>query len=229
MAHSKALKPQDQNPKKLLAKIFFKLRYINTFGDNLMNWMRDKIYAPVLSFSLKNRILVVSIFFGGLILSIGSVGGGIIRTSFFPQIASDRVTINLQMPNGTNENITDSIINTIERKAKQVNQEFTNEFLSNTDKILFQNIVKNIGPGSSKGSLIINLLPGENRPTNLSSAIVANRIQELVGDVIGVESLVFGSGGNFGGSPVSVSLLGNNIQELKAAKKRAPNNFRKQH
>ena len=123
------------------------------------------------------------------------------------------------MPNGTNEQITDSIINTIERKAKQANQEFTNEFLSNTDKILFQNIVKNIGPGSSKGSLIINLLPGENRPTNLSSTIVANRIQELVGDVIGVESLVFGSGGNFGGSPVSVSLLGNNIKELKAAKK----------
>ena len=219
LAHSKALKPQDQNPKKLLARIFFKLRYINTFGDNLMKWMRDRIYSPILSFSLKNRILVFSIFLGCLILSFGSVGGGIIRTSFFPQIASDRVSINLQMPNGTNELITDSIINTIEQKAKQVNQELTSKFLSGTDKILFQNIVKNIGPGSSKGSLIINLLPGENRPTNLSSTIVANRIQESVGNIIGVESLVFGSGGNFGGSPVSVSLLGTNIQELKAAKK----------
>jgi multidrug efflux pump subunit AcrB len=117
---------------------------------------------------------VFSIFLGCLILSFGSVGGGIIRTSFFPQIASDRVSINLQMPNGTNERITDSIINTIEQKAKQVNQELTSKFLSGTDKILFQNIVKNIGPGSSKGSLIINLLPGENRPTNLSSTIVAN-------------------------------------------------------
>jgi len=40
----------------------------------------------------------------------------------------------------------------------------------------------------------------------------------LVGPVIGVESLIYGSGGNFGGNPVSVSLLGNNIEELKAAK-----------
>ena len=29
---------------------------------------------------------------------------------------------------------------------------------------------------------------------------------------------MFGSGGNFGGSPVAISLLGNNISELKAAK-----------
>jgi multidrug efflux pump subunit AcrB len=36
---------------------------------------------------------------------------------------------------------------------------------------------------------------------------------------VGVESLIYGSGGNFGGSPVSVSLLGNNIDELKAAKR----------
>ncbi|MBT8254279.1 MAG: efflux RND transporter permease subunit, partial [Bacteroidia bacterium] len=39
-----------------------------------------------------------------------------------------------------------------------------------------------------------------------------------VGPVIGVERLTFGSGGNFGGSPVSVSLLSNSIDELKAAK-----------
>ncbi len=40
----------------------------------------------------------------------------------------------------------------------------------------------------------------------------------MVGPVIGVESLIYGSGRNFGGDPVSVSLLGNNIQELKGAK-----------
>ena len=36
--------------------------------------------------------------------------------------------------------------------------------------------------------------------------------------IIGVERLIYGSGRSFGGSPVSVSLLGNNIKELKAVK-----------
>jgi multidrug efflux pump subunit AcrB len=62
------------------------------------------------------------------------------------------------------------------------------------------------------------LLPGEERPDNISSLLVANKLRDLVGPVIGVERLTFGSNSNFGGSPISVSLLGNNISELKAAK-----------
>jgi multidrug efflux pump subunit AcrB len=62
------------------------------------------------------------------------------------------------------------------------------------------------------------MLPGEERPDIIRASMVSSRLAELVGPVIGAESLVFGSGNNFGGSPVSVSLLSNNIEELKAAK-----------
>ena len=72
------------------------------------------------------------------------------------------------------------------------------------------------------------MLPGEERPNEITSSLVTNKIEEQVGPIFGIESLVFGSGGNFGGSPVSVSLLGNNISELKAVKselkKRLQNN-----
>lgn len=44
-------------------------------------------------------------------------------------------------------------------------------------------------------------------------------IRERVGPIYGAESIVFGSGNSFGGSPVSVSLAGSDIGELKAAKK----------
>ena len=183
-----------------------------------MRWMRDKIYSPVLRFSLRNTFFMFAVFMVILFLSFGALGGGIIRTAFFPRIASDRLAIQLQMPNGTNEKVTDSIISLIQEKAKIVNQEFTDEYLQGTDKVLFENMLKNVGPGSSQAALIINLLPGEDRPDEIRADMVTSRIRELVGPVIGVESLVYGSGGNFGGSPVSVSLLGNNISELKAAK-----------
>ena len=84
--------------------------------------------------------------------------------------------------------------------------------------MLFVNMIKNLGPGSSTATLEINLLPGEERPDGIRADMVTTRLRELVGPVIGVESLIYGSGGNFGGNPVSVSLLGNNIEELKAAK-----------
>ena len=218
LAHSKALQPVDKKPKKGIAKLFSKLRYINMFGDKIMTWLRDKMYSPVLHFALKYKFITFSFFVVFLFLTFGSIGGGIIRTSFFPQIASDRVQVTLNMPTGTNEKVTDSIISFIEENAWAVNDELTETYLKGTDKILFENIIKNVGPGTSNASITINLLPGEERPDEISSALVTNKLREMVGPIFGAESLVFGSGGNFGGSPVSVSLLGNNIKELKAAK-----------
>lgn len=218
LAHSKALRPPSDEPKSKIGQAFAKLRLINKAGDNFMGWMRDTLYSPALRFALRYKLLMFGIFAMALILTIGTIGGGIIRTSFFPRIASDRVQITLTMPNGTNEKVTDSIISMIEEKAEIVNQELTEQYLKGTGKILFENMIRRVGPGSANATLSINLLPGEERPDEVVSDLVTSRLQELVGPVIGVESLVYGSGGNFGGSPVSVSLLGNNIEELKAAK-----------
>ena len=218
LAHSKALVKIEKEPKTLISKAFKKLRDFNKIGDKLMKFMRDRFYLPFLKFSLNNRFLVISMFIAFFSLTIGSFGGGIIRTSFFPSIASDRISINLVMPNGTNERITDSIITMIEETSKIVNKEFTEKYLKGTGKSLFVNSIKTLGNGASKANLIINLLPGEQRPDKIRASMVSSRISELVGPVVGVESIVFGSGSNFGGKPVSVSLLSNNINELKSAK-----------
>jgi len=217
LAHSKALHKQT-TPKTYIAKAFSKLRQVNAFGDRIMRYMREKWYGPALKFTLKYKLLTFSFFVMALVLTFGSIGGGIVRTAFFPQIASDRVSVTLAMPNGTNEYVTDSIISFIEQKAWEVNEELTEEYLPGEDKMLVENIIRNLGPGSSNASLSINLLPGEERPDEVTSNIVSSRLRDKVGPVFGAETLIFGSGGNFGGRPVSVSLLGNNIAELKAAK-----------
>lgn len=210
IAHSKALEKKDKKRNKINTFFF----NVNQKAEHLLFYVRDNWYIPYLKFFLKHKLLGFAIPIALLIFSIGALGGGIIKTSFFPSIASDRVSINLKMLQGTNEMITDSIISEIENVAWQVNKEFTKKQTDNMPVI--QNIIKRIGPGTSNGSLTINLLPGELR--DFSSPEITNAIREKVGKVHGVESLIFGSGGNFGGSPVAISLLSNNIEELKAAK-----------
>ena len=218
LAHSKALrKPNvEANPSKM-KQFFTKMRVINRMGDKIMVFLRDRVYSPALDFVLKFKMLSLGIFVGLLILTFGSIGGGIIGVTLFPSVASDRVSIELDMPNGTNEKITDSIISMIEQKSYLVNKELTEKFLKGTGKQLFENTILTL-KSSSSASLQINMLPGEERPDAINSSMVANKLREAVGPVIGTERLIFGSGGNFGGSPVSVSLLSNNIDELKAAK-----------
>ncbi|AUS05792.1 efflux RND transporter permease subunit [Pseudotamlana carrageenivorans] len=218
LAHSKALmKPvEEENPSKI--KLFFaKMRGINKLGDKIMTFLRDKIYSPVFDFVLEFKMLSLGIFVAILVLTFGAIGGGIIGMTIFPSIASDRVSVQLDMPNGTNVKITDSIISMIEQKAFIVNKEFTETYLKGTDKELFENTILKLN-SSSSATLQLNMLPGEERPDAISASLVANRLRELVGPVIGTERLIFGSGGNFGGSPVSVSLLSNNINDLKGAK-----------
>ncbi|SNR16352.1 efflux RND transporter permease subunit [Tenacibaculum jejuense] len=203
VAHSKSL---DRNQK---------LYKFNKYAEDVMDFMRDKIYAPALRFVLNYKLIGLIIPFALLLITTGAFKGGIIRGTFFPSIASDRVSVNLTMPQGTNEKITDSIISVVEAKVWEVEKEFTEKYGVNGEPVV-ENVLKQIGPGSAQASLRINLLPGEER--TFGSREITNVIRDRVGEVYGVESLTFGSGGNFGGSPVSVSLLSNNIKELKAAK-----------
>jgi multidrug efflux pump subunit AcrB len=210
IAHSKAL--QREGRKLNRVDVFFKK--INQFADKWLLKLRDVVYLPYLRYLLKHKFLGFAIPIALLIFSIGAIRGGIVGTSFFPRVASDRVSINLKMTQGTNEMITDSIISSIEEKVWKVNEEFTKTQTGNVPVV--QNTIKRIGPGTSNATLTVNLLPGESR--DFSSSEITNAIRTQVGRIIGVESLIFGSGRNFGGSPVAVSLLGNNIAELKAAK-----------
>ncbi|OIQ30428.1 MAG: RND transporter [Bacteroidetes bacterium MedPE-SWsnd-G2] len=211
VAHSKALQREGRKFNKV--DLFF--RKLNKGADEFLGRIRDKFYVPYLRYFLKNQFLGFAIPIALLVLSIGAIGGGIVGTAFFPRMASDRVTISLKMPQGTNEAITDSIISNIEEKVWVVNDDYNPADFEG--RSIVKNVVKRIGPGTSNATLTVNLLDGEFRG-DIQSQEVANKIRNISDEVYGAESLTFGSGGNFGGSPVSVSLLGNNIDELKAAK-----------
>ncbi|NNC84154.1 MAG: efflux RND transporter permease subunit [Flavobacteriales bacterium] len=186
----------------------------NVWGDNAMDWMRNRIYMPLLRKALEYKPISLAIMVALLMMSFAAMQGGIIRSTFFPVVASDRVSVTLKMPQGVNPEVTDSLISIVEAKAWETNEEYS---ARQTDSLqVIENIRKQIGPGTANASLFINLLPGEER--DFSASEIANAIFEKVGTFPNAESLVIDGGSNFGGSPVAVSLLSNNISELKAAK-----------
>ncbi|MFT6320584.1 MAG: multidrug efflux pump subunit AcrB, partial [Granulosicoccus sp.] len=210
LAHSRAL---DRNAKPFI---------LNVWADKGITWVRDTLYVPVLRFILNYKVFGFAIPIALLLFTVGAMQGGIIRFTFFPNVASDRIAINLKMPQGTSENITDSLITMIEQAAWEANKELTENQTGNLPVI--ENSVRQIGPGSSNASLTLNLLPGEKR--DVPSAVVSNAIRKLVGPIYDAESIVYGSGNAFGGKPVSVSLVGSNIAELKQAKRDLKKAFR---
>ena len=233
LAHSKALRNKEEIRSNFVFKFFKYMRSVNNKGFEIMRWLRDKIYSPTLKFALKNRFLSFSGFIAALYLTISSVFGGIIGVTFFPMIDSDAVTVDLKMPMGTNVKVTDSIISVIENHAIEIGKEFEEKYMQNDSRKLIEHIQKNIGNsadnmsmvkgfgdlgGSSTASLEIFLLDSENRPQEIRAPEMANMIRERTGEIIGAEKFVVDGGANFGGSPVAISLLSDDISELKNAK-----------
>ena len=188
---------------------------INNLADKFIDWMRTNIYEPLLRFFLTYKVLGFAIPIAILMVTLGAIEGGIIRTTFFPTVASELVQVNLKMPQGTAENQTDSILTVIEQRAWEVNEVMTKQQTGELPVI--RNIVRKVGPGAANGSLTLNLLSAEKNDFQASD--IASAVREAVGPIYEAESVVYNGGNAFGGKPISISLNGNNIDELKAAKK----------
>jgi multidrug efflux pump subunit AcrB len=176
VAHSKALTDHQ------------KVYWFNRIADNFMSFMRDKLYGPYLKFFIQNKALGFAIPLAMLFLTMGSMGAGIIKFTFFPQIASDMVTVTLKMPQGTNEFITDSIATSIEENAWKLNKQLEEEYEIENP---IESVIKRVGPGTSTATLNIYLLPGEKR--NFQSYVVSTALSEMVGDIESAEAIEFGS------------------------------------
>lgn len=202
LAHSKALTNRN-----------YKKNALERFTDKLMYVMRDKMYAPVLRFALNHRLASVLIVVGFMIITIGGIKGGLIKFTFFPNLERNEVPVNLAMPSGTREGLTNDRLFRIEEAIIRVNDRLKKERGDDVGEVL--KIERKIGPNTNEGQVNAILIPSESR--NYSSMELANFFREELGPMPEAEKLTFGQASAFG-KPVSVTLLGDNAVEINAAK-----------
>lgn len=179
----------------------------------VMSFLRDRLYAPVLRFAIKQGAVTFFTILGLLVLSTyGLVGGGQVKTTFFPFIEADNISVSLKMAAGTRSEITSDAIDIIEAATWEVNEELKAERSDGKDLVLA--VDKRVGPTTYDAKLNVILLDGEQR--GMSVLEITKRIREKAGPIFGAENVTFGVATPFG-RPVAVSLLGNNLTELEEA------------
>lgn len=207
LAHSKGLSPH-KHDSPIRKKI-----------ENAIKFLTHKIYAPALNAALEYKWITIVTPVAMIMLTIGLIGGGFIGVTFFPLIDGDTVPINISLVAGSQEAETDSLLARIETVCWDVNESIKSERADGHDVIL--GIKRQIGSngigesGSHTGQLLIQLLDGEVR--DMDSYVIASRLRKAVGPIPQAQNLTFGSAGRFG-KPVSISLLGNDFEELDQAR-----------
>lgn len=207
LAHSKGLHPhKDDSP--IRQKIE---KFINNFTHN--------IYSPALKAALKHKWITLVTPIALVLMTIGLIRGGFIGLTFFPFIDGDTLPINVSLVSGRQEADTDSLLSKLEKISWEVNETLKAEKFNGEDVIL--GIKRDIGTndlgesGSHIGRITLQLMDGETR--NMDSYVIANMIREAAGSVPEADKVTFGRF-SFFGKPVSVSLLGSDVNQLKLAK-----------
>ena len=179
----------------------------------IFEFLKNKIYKPILHFCVNNKTIALSASLVLLVFCVNLVIGGYVKVTFFPNLDRDDVIINLQMPAGTHERSTMAILSQIEDRIWEVNEQLTAQRADSNQVVL--SINKSLSGISNQGTLNVSLLDGETR--NMASSSISKQFELAVGPIYEAESLTFGQRSIFGAA-IQVGFIGDNIKSLRMAK-----------
>jgi len=191
-------------------------KYIERF----FTWVREYAYDRVLRLVIKWRYIVIIVPVAMMIITLGLIGGQIIRTTFFPRMEFDDFNINIAFTPGSGERQTMEYLTRFDSIVWVVNDEMMEE-RNDTIPIIESSII-NLGSGfdgaeSGAHTGNVDVSPRDSEETGISSYEIIRRIRKHLGTVPEAEKFTIGSRGRFG-APVSIGLLSRDIAELEAGR-----------
>lgn len=188
--------------------------------DRAVDFMRYKMYAGTLRFLLNWRGAVILTPVALILITLGLFNGGVIKATFFPSIPFDFFNVNIAFTPGSGEARTLEYLKRFEDAIWEVNDDLMEEYNDTANFVDYTFIGMGYAfdgneTGSHAGNLFVLLRNLEDTP--VSSFEIVNRVAEKIGPVPEAEKFTVGGRTTFG-DPVSISLLGKDLNELQLAK-----------
>jgi len=187
-----------------------------------------RIYGPVLKLALNWRYAAVSVAVATLMLTVGLVGGGFLKFTFFPQVEADYVIGTVTLPLETPATVTERAV----KKMQAAAEELQREIESDSGEKVFQHVLATVGNqplttenrqnagsktggglGSHVGEIGIELTPSEGR--TIPSSELASRWRDLTGLIPGAVELKFTSDLMGAAEDINFQLRGRDTEALR--------------
>jgi len=215
-------------------------RGLKKYLENAIRWLRDRVYQRALKWILHYRYLMLGVPVALFLITIGLLGSGKIRTTIFPAMEFDSFEINIAFTPGSGEKQTMTYLKKFEKAVWEVNDDMLKEYPHAFDDVkptLWSKLTGNkidtahtfidhtfVNLGSAFDGLEsgahagqVSVFPRNLEGTGISSYEIINRVREKIGQVPEAEKMTVAGRVMFG-KPVSLSLLGRNIDELELAR-----------
>ncbi|HJO09529.1 MAG TPA: efflux RND transporter permease subunit, partial [Verrucomicrobiota bacterium] len=192
-----------------------------------------RIYNPTLHWCLEWRYLTMAVAAAVFMITMGLVGGGHVRFTFFPPVEGDNVAAAITMPLGTTTKETLRAVLEVEKAANEVRDELDAETSKDYPSIV-RHMLRTVGgqpfmtdqsrsggsvgtsiTGAHTGEVHIEASPSEER--RFKSSELARRWREKVGAIPEAESLHFTADIFQAGDAINIVLSGTNFDDLRDA------------
>ncbi len=176
-------------------------------ADSMTRFARE-VFRPFLERCLRANTLVIALFVSLLLVSLAIYAGGWVRSAFFPQINSDLVVAQVTLPEGGAYADTLRILHQVEDAALQVKSEYNN----NPRFAGLEPVIGHIGSRGRENTVRVHM---ESTSDAVDVKEVAERWQELIGDVDPAESFAVNFTINNIGKPISLVLAAPSADDLR--------------
>ncbi len=185
-----------------------------------LDFMRSKIYGRALKFVIKWKYIAAFVPLVMIMITAGLFGGGFIQSTFFPSIPFDQFNVDIAFKPGSGEKQTLEYVRLIDDAIWEVNSELMEEYKDTNDFINYT--FSSVGAafngqeaGSHAGNIFVTLKDLESK--EISSFEIVNRVKAKLGPMPEAEKFAV-QGRNTFGTPVSISLLSRDLDQLEDAK-----------
>ncbi|GAO30503.1 efflux RND transporter permease subunit [Geofilum rubicundum] len=197
------------------------------FGNRFRNrleryifWMRDRFYGRILAFILRHRHIALVVPLVLILITAGLFGGGFISSTFFPNIPPDSFNVNVAFTPGEGEKQTHDYLSRFEKTVWEVNEQLMEEHKDTANFVDYTYLVMGssfdgLENGTHAGHISVSLRNLEG--SDISAFDIATRVREAIGRVPAADKFSV-AGRNRWGKPISISLMGENLEELDQAR-----------
>jgi len=189
--------------------------------EKALNYFKNRVYAVTLRFMIKWRWIAITMPLALIIITAGLFSGGLIKSTFFPSIPFDQFNVDISFKAGSGEMITLEFLNRIDDMIWEVDNDLKEELNDTNSFVNFTFVSTGAAfngqeTGAHAGNIFVLLRDLEG--AGVSSFEIVQRVRDKVGQIPEAKKLTI-AGRNTFGTPVSVSLLGKDLDELGKAKR----------
>ncbi len=189
------------------------------FTTKSIHLLRDRLYFPLLRRIMNHKGFMLSIVTALVIFTAGLLMSGKLPFTFFPPQSSDMFTIDLALKPGVNREITKKKLFEIEKQLYEVNQELMEKYDDTTGYVRTSSVslgssFNGSESGTHAGMIRVFLYPLED--AKVSDQTIKRTLDKKIGKIPAAYKFAIGASSRFG-APVSISLLGYDMDKLKKA------------